>query len=156
MRATRILPLLMLVLLAATPAGSKEPACTYDIGACLMMFEGLKRRPWLGVTIETDTVNHHSVIKSVIPGSPADRAGLEPGDRVTRIDGMVPRQWFIATKASWEPGGDEGGELAVLRDGRALKLDLRYERIPDDQFARIVGVHMVEGHLAHMPKEKSD
>lgn len=156
MRANRILPLLMLVLLAATPAGSKEPACPYDIGACLMMFEGLKQRPWLGVTVEADTVNHHSVIKSVIPGSPADRAGLKPGDRVTRIAGRAPREWYMATKASWEPRDDESGELAVLRDGQPLKLNLRYERIPDDQFARIVGVHMVDGHLAHMPKENSD
>jgi putative radical SAM enzyme (TIGR03279 family) len=56
------------------------------------------------------------VIVSVAAGSPAERAGLQPGDEVVALDGQVPRdviEWRLAT--------DEADvELDVLRGGLEL------------------------------------
>ena len=47
-------------------------------------------RPRLGITVDLgtrDTDSIGAVIKSVRPGSPADKAGIRPGDIVTKLDG---------------------------------------------------------------------
>ena len=45
-----------------------------------MQFQRMRERPWLGVSVEMDSVTHQRVIRSVEPGSPAHRAGIHPGD----------------------------------------------------------------------------
>jgi putative radical SAM enzyme (TIGR03279 family) len=53
------------------------------------------------------------VVVAVVSGSPAERAGLQPGDEVLRVDGLAPRdviEWRLAT--------DEADvELDVVRGG---------------------------------------
>jgi regulator of sigma E protease len=39
----------------------------------------------------------NSFVRSVEPGSPADRAGLVPGDRVLAVDGVSTAQWEVLT-----------------------------------------------------------
>jgi serine protease Do len=58
--------------------------------------EGKVARPWLGVEVATVTstiqhyynlaVNRGALITSVTSGSPADEAGLRPGDVITKLD----------------------------------------------------------------------
>ena len=38
----------------------------------------------------------------------------------------------------------------MLRGGRPHHVELRYQAIPEDVFAKIIGTHMIEGHLAYM------
>ena len=143
-----VLPFVLLAAIAlATPAGAKEPRCPLEISACLRQFELMKERPWLGVTLEADSVAGGPAVRSFYPGSPTQRAGLHVGDVIKSIDGTDPGDW-IAGKAGWKTSGT--GRMVILRNGRERSLAFDVERIPDELFAEIVGTHMIEGHLAYM------
>lgn len=86
-------------------------------------------RPWpasgkpggLGVQLEQDRAASVLRVKSVLPGSPAARAGLKPGDAVWRIDGLSAALplFFLETRLQrtagtgtlWMVGSEE--DLAV-------------------------------------------
>jgi serine protease Do len=61
-----------------------------------LISEGKVARPWLGVSVETVTptiqqyynlaVSAGALIQSITSDSPADKAGLKPGDVITRVD----------------------------------------------------------------------
>lgn len=58
-------------------------------------------------------------VGAVTPGSPADKAGLEAGDRIVSIDGVPVRSWYeFVDEVEARPG--KRVELAVERDGRSL------------------------------------
>lgn len=149
----RRIPFAVLAVLASavawTAPRAAEPRCSLDVEACLRQFENLKDRPWMGVYVHTDSLGRR-VIASVVPGSPADRAGVKPGDALQRIGGMAPADWY-ASRAGWKSG--DRRDLVVLRDGRTRDLTMECQPISDELFARIVGEHMIHGHMAYMHED---
>ena len=144
MRRMRWLP--FLALLVAAPALATEPKCPLDLTTCLNQFQRMRERPWLGVVLERDSAGRF-VVEGVETKSPCQRAGIRPGDVLERIEGVPPGDWF-ATKAGWRSGGS--ADIEVIRDDQPKTLKMKFEAIPEDVFARRIGVHMIEGHLAHM------
>ncbi len=77
----------------------------------------------------------------VNPGSPADRGGLEGGDRVIAVDGQPTLNWWTFTEQiEARPG--ERVEITVEREGRqlvrAVTLDSE-EEVQRDGSVRVVG-----------------
>ncbi len=142
----RIVVLVLLLLMPAVAAHAAQPKCPLDPETCLEQFALMKERPWLGVELHVDSLGHRAVTR-VLPGSPAQRAGVKVGDELLGVDGKPPAEWF-AGKAGWKTGDTK--DVAVLRGGREKSLRMPCEAIPDELFARIVGEHMLEGHLAYM------
>jgi regulator of sigma E protease len=69
-----------------------------------------------------------AVIEKMVPGSPAQRAGLRKGDRITTVNGQPVHQfWDLIRLISPHP--DQEITLGVLRDGKTLHLKV----VPDDQ-----------------------
>lgn len=66
------------------------------------------------------------------------------------IEGQPPAQWF-AGKAGW--GLQKRGSITILRGKSEKNLAVACEAIPEDYFARIVGLHMLEAHVAYMHDE---
>ena len=143
--------LTLLALLVAGTAFAGQDKCALDLNTCLGQYQKMKERPWLGVSFERDGTDR-IVIRAVEPKSPSHRAGVRPGDVLKSIEGQRPADWF-AGKAGWKTGAV--GALAVTRQDRPVALKLKLEAIPEEVVARIIGIHMVEGHLAYLHGESA-
>jgi len=149
MERNRWILLGLLALLVAAPARAAETKCPLEISVCLGMYERMKERPWLGIQFESDSLGRQ-VVRGTLPDSPARKAGVKAGDVLETIENRVPAEWF-ANKAGWKQGDQT--EVRVRRGGKDRRLQLACEAIPEATLARMIGVHMLEGHLAYMHPE---
>jgi len=80
----------------------------------------------VGVGIRLEDRGDEVVISSLLQGSPAEEAGVEPGDAMVAVDGESVREENIVETAE-KLEGPEGGrvELTVLRDGEESELSLK-------------------------------
>lgn len=81
-------------------------------------------RAWIGINcIERDGELR---IVRVNDDSPADVAGLKPGDRIVRIDGVPVAQLEQLWKTLWSgPSPEREVKLEILRDGQAQTLSVQ-------------------------------
>jgi membrane-associated protease RseP (regulator of RpoE activity) len=86
--------------------------------------------PLLGTGIAQYEVRKRAmVVLKVVPNSPASRAGVKPGDRITAIDGkLVDELGGGRAESALAQAGQNGSELTVEKDGkyRRVKLDDGY------------------------------
>ena len=84
----------------------------------------------IGVYMVQDTEINKIMVLSPIKGSPAEKAGLQPGDYIVAIDG-VSYTGDEMTKASNEIKGEEGTKvkIQILRDEKTLEFELTRENI---------------------------
>ncbi|MCX7886184.1 MAG: RIP metalloprotease RseP [Verrucomicrobiae bacterium] len=80
--------------------------------------------------------------QKVLAGSPAERAGIRPGDRFVSVDGVAlySREQMISLISQ---RADQPVEIKVLRNGRLLGLTAVPQLDPNDKVARI-GVRLGE------------
>jgi predicted metalloprotease with PDZ domain len=88
---------------------------------------------WLGIeTVKSE--EGHASIKNVIPGSPADLAGLERDDQVLAVDSRaVDLDTFPATVKEHKPG--DSIRLTVLRLGRIQEIAVTLGANPNATYA---------------------
>jgi len=91
---------------------------------------------WRATYAELFGVTDRPTVVSVTPGSPADRAGLRPGDVVTSINGRSVGSGKAAMEAIFTAidgiGNQEGSiNFAVERDGKSLLATVRTARVCD-------------------------
>ncbi|MBC7561760.1 MAG: PDZ domain-containing protein, partial [Gemmatimonadaceae bacterium] len=86
-----------------------------------LLKHGAVRHPWIGIRIAQpvgstprEVLRSGVVVRSVVPGSPAARAGIRPGDQILRSRGRALRNMF-----DWE------GEMLDLRVGEAAPMVLQ-------------------------------
>jgi serine protease Do len=135
--------------------------------------KGRVSRGWLGVLIqdvtrelaETFGLRHPrgALVAQVLPGSPAEAAGLEPGDIILSFDGKdVPMSSNLPPLV----GAAEVGTAAVvevLRDGTLTALTVTLAELPEDD-AIVVSSGQVEAPAANrlglvvkdLPEDQAD
>ena len=91
---------------------------------------------YAGVGIQVDVRDGWIVVIAPTPGSPAERAGVQPGDRIVEVDGRSTQGWTLeeATKSF---RGKPGTSLSmrIERPGLITAIPLTLERKPLHQSA---------------------
>jgi hypothetical protein len=93
-----------------------------------------RRGAYLGIEMEPGPGGAGVVVSRVLPGTPAEEAGLEAGDEITDVHGRVitsPSDVVEAVSAR-EPGDEI--EIAVLRDARPVTVRARLGERPGGGF----------------------
>jgi putative serine protease PepD len=83
------------------------------------------KRAYVGVQTGDAVTGTGAIVSAVVPGGPADAAGLQPGDRIVSIAGRTVTQSadVVAAVATLKPGRDV--KVGVARDGGERTLSLR-------------------------------
>ncbi|MEM1295816.1 MAG: trypsin-like peptidase domain-containing protein [Verrucomicrobiota bacterium] len=102
-------------------------------GAHLGGFLDNPERPMLGVVLE-DTATGGAAIRQVMPGSPAEKAGLEPGNVVLRIGTVAIRD----TKGLIE-------EVGRYRAGNTLQVRIRSGAVEQDIEIKLTSAENISG-----------
>ena len=86
------------------------------------VLENTSRGRYGGIGVQVDLRNWRIVVEKVVPGGPADQAGVEPGDMVTAVDGVAVRERKVFESLD-AMLGDPGSEVKVRfkRSGRPAR-----------------------------------
>lgn len=160
MRRSRWLAPVVLVLLAAPPAlaGGYEKKCTASTQECLdVMAAKMKNSGWVGVELEQDEVTGTLTVKRVIPGSPAEAAGIQEGDVLHALNGVrIAKDNEDALKKArkeWKPG--QSVVYTVKRDGLDRQVTITLAPMPADVMAKWIGEHMLQHASAEVSEKKN-
>ncbi|MDQ3794901.1 MAG: S41 family peptidase [Actinomycetota bacterium] len=112
-----------------------------------------------GIGIEIETKDDKVVVVAPIEGTPADRAGIEPGDVVVAVDGKNVRGQRIS-EAVEEIKGPKGTDvkLTILRGGEQRVFDLERTEVerPMASWAMIPGSDVAHVHLASFSDDSAE
>jgi C-terminal processing protease CtpA/Prc len=137
-----------LALALALPAwaGHSGEKCNYPTQECLdHMAEKLKSSGWVGVELDFDEATGVPTVTKVVPGSPAEAAGIQAGDIFVALNGVKMNkdneEALKATKKEWKPG--QSVTYTISRNGYDKKVDLTLAPMPADVMAVWIGQHML-------------
>lgn len=119
--------------------------------------KGHVTRGWLGVQIQALDEDLSSslglkgtegaLVSDIRPGGPADKAGMKPGDVITRVNGTAVHTSADVSEmvSSLAPG--EKAKLDVVRDGRERTLDASVGTFPEGREEASAGTGGERGRL---------
>ncbi|MES2643349.1 MAG: PDZ domain-containing protein [Myxococcota bacterium] len=86
----------------------------------------------IGARLKGNAYEGLAIVNLPLPGSPAERAGLRPGDVIVTVDGWSTKEEVIETVVR-HVGGAAGTEvvLGVRRDGEPLTIRVRREPVQE-------------------------
>ena len=127
-----------------TAAGSTKPGDTMSV---VVLRDGAQQAlqiPFPAQATEDDVLGYpalSSVLEDVVPGTPADKAGLRAGDVITSIGGKPVVTWLQFVDAVRSSDGHQV-DFAVRRDGRDISLSLvpAHQMDADGKMVWLVGV----------------
>lgn len=128
--------------------GTMSGAIPSDIASAVareLIEHGKVQRSWIGIDfqplLKSEQEKRGVLVSGVIPGSPADAAGVKPGDIVTALDGAPVSVRFREELPEFnrsllaKPVGKDV-KLALERQGAALELTIRSEPRDDAEGAQ--------------------
>jgi S1-C subfamily serine protease len=80
-------------------------------------------RAWIGVTCYT--IDDHVMLAGILPDSPAERAGLQPGDTVLSIGDEKVGDRHSLYCAIWRHPADRELQIRIVRDGELRAVPIR-------------------------------
>ncbi len=103
-----------------------------------LLTHGEVRRPWIGVKLRIpnssnirDAIAQRAEIATVVPGSPAARAGLQVGDVIVSENGRTIHNMYDWEGALLDLGVDQEVRLDVRRGSRSFTVTVRTVNLPE-------------------------
>jgi len=92
-------------------------------------------RAWLGVMLSASDAQDGVVIEAVMPESPAEKAGLEAGDRITLVNEREATDVKSFVECVEDKGPGSQMTLAIVRDGNPQTIDVTLGDVRDAPMA---------------------
>jgi C-terminal processing protease CtpA/Prc len=146
------------VVASPTAAGDHPMKCTMPLQECIdRMSESLKTTGWVGIEFDNSVVSEGGYkIYKVIQGSPAEKAGLQPGDILYALNGVRLAKDNSAAldkvRKEWKPG--QSVTYTIKREGVDREITLTLAPMPADVMARWIGEHLKEHEAAERAAAK--
>lgn len=151
MKQGRWVWVLILAVALAAPAfaGEKKHDCTASTQDCLnKMVAKFKEKGWVGIEYDKSESKKgdKQTISKVIPGSPAEKAGLQKGDVLLAVNGVrfgeEDKDQWAKVKKDWKPG--HSITYTVARGGQKSEVAVMLGHVPEEVIAQWVGEHMLQ------------
>ena len=140
----------VLVISVVGSSGAREARCTKDSKDCAAsMREMFQTRGWSGIEEESHNDDWTRTIRSIIPGSPADRVGLKAGDVIVSVNGMTLSEVNEPRVRTLYAKGFKIGErlsIGIMRGDEISTIKVPLERIPDAVLTARIERHGKEQH----------
>jgi serine protease Do len=109
-----------------------------------LLEHGKVRRPWIGEKVQTsrsassrEVIAAGAMIASVVTGSPAARAGLQPGDKIVAVRGRPIKNVFDWEAQRLDMRVGETVPLTIERDGRQRAVNVTVADLPEVSAPRV-------------------
>jgi serine protease Do len=103
-----------------------------------LLAHGVVRPPWIGIKLQLgnastprDLLGKGVVVSSVVPGSPADRAGIKSGDVIVQSRDRMLRNPYDWEAERLELRVGEDVPLLVKRGGQEMRVSVRVADLPE-------------------------
>lgn len=113
--------------------GFAVPVSTVKFVVPLIKNGGKVERAYLGVRNGTPPDRSGAVVDSVVPGGPAQRGGLVPGDKITKIDDKEVKSSEDVSSAVTARKPGEQAKVVVQRSGQERTLTIELGTRPEAQ-----------------------
>ncbi len=90
------------------------------------------------------------IVSDVVPGGPADQAGLKIQDIIVRVDGIRTGSLPLFSQSLYMHGSGEHAKLEVLRGSDRLQLDVSLEERPHKVDSLVDSVDPVKNLVSHL------
>ena len=152
-----VLPALLALLVSSVLAGGAGGAgshdgkctkCTKSVAECLTsMTNEIKARGFSGIESEKDESTGQIRISRLVPGTPAETAGLQVGDVLVALNGIKLGEErsdadLVAAKKTMKVGSIL--TYTISRDRQERQVTLKSVPVPEEVLAQWVGHHMLE------------
>jgi len=130
---------------AKNAAYASNKGCTMSAEECTKHMAEAKNHGWLGIQYDK-TEDGTAVIKDVVKGSPADKAGFRSGDVLLALNGIEMNDDNSARlKAAWKPlTPGSTVDYTVKRAGATKDITVTLGKMPEDVYNAMVAEHMKE------------
>lgn len=133
----------------AKKAGYEKGDCPDGVEDCLTKrIAEYKARGWFGIETEKVGDGYHAKVAKVIPGSPAEAAGLKAGDVLVALNGVElaeeNKKALKEIKYGLKPGSQ--ATYTVQRDGAKKQIAVTLGEVPTEVMAAWIGYHMLDDH----------
>jgi len=116
-----------------------------------LLAHGVVRRPWIGIQPQlsrapgiTGSGGGGVIVQSVVPGSPAERAGIRPGDVILRSQNRSlhnPYDWYAELL---ELRVGENDAIVIKRGAREIPISVAVVDLPDVNAPRVTVLRELE------------